>query len=1300
MLVAWTMLFSVIVTIALPEEGDALPLDDDAVIEGKVTYDGENGVEGVYVKAMLMVGDGLQINSTVTDSAGDYDMAVPGGFDYAVFTAHEDYLFGMSMATVDAGETVTVNFTLTGIDTSDRTVTLKGNVKDGEDNPVTEGTIFGFVSGPAGPEGMPYYGNYTTPDGSGNYELKVITGEYGGGVFIMDLPGYEMQGNETEDPLETDQIYWLNITLSEPETYTECSLNGYVTEAGTGVPLAGVLISIESYNETEDESTFNYTLTDEDGYYLINLTEGDLDIHMQKSGYTSYMDWDMSILKGETLELSVELLPTVATIKGNVTDAVSSDPLPFATVVIVDFPYARSAMANESGYYELAAFEGDDLDFFVELEGYSNGHILIDVGDGVVIWHDFELLPIDATLSGKVTDIITGDEIEGAWVHAYSVDYEDWAQTNETGNYTMDLVSGVYTVEASAEDYMWTSAMVTIDPGANSHDIQLMPVVIPMTVRMYGWVNESGADTPIDSAEVVVYLDGSGYWDETEADMDGYYEIMVPPIALDMYARGNNHAPYFGSVDASVGTEVRKDVLLDPDMVSPVGTGSHDPSENITWSNPDNIYYEIEDANMYQISLFMFMQYEGNDTTGNYSVVAGWGYSNDPIRPQSSLPCSIAGDMYTVDMLWDATADGGWLSSPTDDEMYIGLSEFWYYEDEYRAIRALYSNSTVFGAHGSALFDPDTGDYVMFVFDSHSTTDPGDEDGVISPLTLRLEEEGDALIDLENEWILGDWSIDGLTVGYQERVPSGNYYSLIFASDWGDRQWADPQALMVDNDPPVAEAGPDRDEVVNTVVALDGTASTDNYEEYLEYLWEFDDGGPVSESGALVNYTFTSTGEYEISLTVTDGAGHVDSDTVVITVNDDMPPTADAGPDMTVPENTVAVFNGSGSYDDVAVVNYTWTILELDVILYEEECNYTFSELGEYTLQLVVNDTINQTSDPDEATITVVDVTPPVANAGLDMTVPIGVGITFDGSSSTDNHEVVNYTWTFTDGDDIILYGVEVDYTFVTPGEHEVTLTVEDAAGNSDTDEAVITVVDDEDPVADAGPDQTVAIGEEVEFDGSGSSDNSGIIENYTWTFEYDGDDRELYGVGPVFTFESDGEFIVMLTVEDAAGNYDTDTVTIWVNSPPVADAGDAITADAGEEVEFDGSGSSDDSGSIENYTWTFVYDGEEVELYGVSPSFVFDIAGEYTVTLTVTDPSGLTDTDTVEVTILVSGESFLEENWWILAIIAIVVVAAAASAAMIMSRKGGAGGAGESRTEMPPEEEMEELPPPPPDDL
>ena len=55
----------------------------------------------------------------------------------------------------------------------------------------------------------------------------------------------------------------------------------------------------------------------------------------------------------------------------------------------------------------------------------------------------------------------------------------------------------------------------------------------------------------------------------------------------------------------------------------------------------------------------------------------------------------------------------------------------------------------------------------------------------------------------------------------------------------------------------------------------------------------------------------------------------------------------------------------------------------------------------------------------------------------------------------------------------------------------------------------------------------------------------------------------------------------------------------------------------------------------IVNLTWSFQYDGRTVALYGSNPRFTFDIPGNYTITLTLTDELGNVISDTFILTVL-----------------------------------------------------------------
>jgi hypothetical protein len=91
---------------------------------------------------------------------------------------------------------------------------------------------------------------------------------------------------------------------------------------------------------------------------------------------------------------------------------------------------------------------------------------------------------------------------------------------------------------------------------------------------------------------------------------------------------------------------------------------------------------------------------------------------------------------------------------------------------------------------------------------------------------------------------------------------------------------------------------------------------------------------------------------------------------------------------------------------------------------------------------------------------------------------------------------------------------------------------------------------------------------------------------------------------------------------------------------PPIAEAGFDRLALVGETVVLNGSGSTDDIG-IENYTWTFTYNGSLVSLYGLTPTFEFWIPGVYEIVLNVSDAAGLHGLDMANVT--VTGEPISE---------------------------------------------------------
>ncbi|MDH3699426.1 MAG: PKD domain-containing protein, partial [Flavobacteriaceae bacterium] len=156
----------------------------------------------------------------------------------------------------------------------------------------------------------------------------------------------------------------------------------------------------------------------------------------------------------------------------------------------------------------------------------------------------------------------------------------------------------------------------------------------------------------------------------------------------------------------------------------------------------------------------------------------------------------------------------------------------------------------------------------------------------------------------------------------------------------------------------------------------------------------------------------------------------------------------------------------------------------------------------------------------------------------------------------------------------------------------------------------------------------------EVNFTGSNSTDDVGVV-SYLWDFK-DGSPLATEA-DPVHTFTTAGTYLVQLTVADEEGLTDTATVTVIVNDginqAPVAiiDA-TPLQGDAPLEVNFTGRNSTDDKGVV-GYLWDFG-DGSGTSTE-ITPNHIFALDGNYTVSLTVTDAEGLSNTTSIIITVL-----------------------------------------------------------------
>ena len=153
-----------------------------------------------------------------------------------------------------------------------------------------------------------------------------------------------------------------------------------------------------------------------------------------------------------------------------------------------------------------------------------------------------------------------------------------------------------------------------------------------------------------------------------------------------------------------------------------------------------------------------------------------------------------------------------------------------------------------------------------------------------------------------------------------------------------------------------------------------------------------------------------------------------------------------------------------------------------------------------------------------------------------------------------------------------------------------------------------------------------------VNLDASTATDSDGNITNYVWSSS---DGQANSGKLASLVFNTAGTFNITLTVTDNLGATGTKTQTVTVsaktNLPPIA-AFSALPTSGNIplNVALDASSASDPEGSIKSYAWTSS-DGQTSNTK--LSNFVFNTAGSFSITLTVTDDQNVSSSKTITVT-------------------------------------------------------------------
>ena len=445
----------------------------------------------------------------------------------------------------------------------------------------------------------------------------------------------------------------------------------------------------------------------------------------------------------------------------------------------------------------------------------------------------------------------------------------------------------------------------------------------------------------------------------------------------------------------------------------------------------------------------------------------------------------------------------------------------------------------------------------------------------------------------------------------------------------------------------------------------------------LTYLWDFGASG-ISRSSSQNpgSKVFNKAGTFDVSLTVTDNKGLPDStpDIARITVG-----AANSAPNgninspsgsRTIEVGSSIFFDGSGSDADGDSVVYLWNFGNSGIANSTKKTpgSLVFNKVGVYPVTLTVTDS-KGLADPTPASIniTVNSVADSAPNgtiqspAGSTVDVFKGKSLTFTATATDpDGDTNLNYFWNFGEYRSGLV-GQNVTVTFDTVATVTVKLNVRDSSGKLDSTPDTITVrvlnqsinAEPNGTITSPTSNRSINVGESINFS-STASDPEGDPLVYLWDFGTSGISRSTSKNPGNKVFNKAGIFDVSLTVTDDKGLSDStpDTVRITVATSNTAPNGQIDTPtnrniNPGESLFFSGTGTDADGDAVV-YLWDFGNSGVAKSTKEDPGTIIFNQAGSFQVSLTVTDENGLSDPTPATMTVNVAAVTTGNPNGFI----------------------------------------------------
>lgn len=190
---------------------------------------------------------------------------------------------------------------------------------------------------------------------------------------------------------------------------------------------------------------------------------------------------------------------------------------------------------------------------------------------------------------------------------------------------------------------------------------------------------------------------------------------------------------------------------------------------------------------------------------------------------------------------------------------------------------------------------------------------------------------------------------------YQEKLTQ-------WTTNYRDEFVAWTQTLMIENESPLVSFTAQFTTIIlGETVGFDSTLSADSDGYINGYHWDFGDGNSSVEANPV--YQYSAAGNYQVTLTVTDDRGGVDSMTKTFTVNENQAPVASiTAQSFTAPLGRAIMFDSAASVDsDGYISSYSWGFGDGNSSTAASP-NYRYLSAGSYQVTLTVTDNLGATS--------------------------------------------------------------------------------------------------------------------------------------------------------------------------------------------------------------------------------------------------------------------------------------------------------------------------------------------------